>query len=263
MRYGGARRCASRPPRRPRYRATSDRGFATWWLCWAHVLAAHNTWACLCCTPPTRLTSGHTRTYVHMFSAWAPLQEVAPVPLLVWLGGAVQEHGWPAEEDEFGRLARRSLNRLQPSVKVAAEHERVIDGNELVAGQHLRLTGRRGARGQHLIHHKALALSSILDEGDAHRLSECDAEVGRHVVWVDEGHPRCPLTLDRLRLQFLVQPKPPVEWSDTVASDKRFIARAKRLRYAVEEPHVGSAAAAGTANRLRRQVQCSAAGEQN
>ena len=45
--------------------------------------------------------------------AWSELrlQEVALVPLLVRLGGAVQEHGRSAEEDELGRLAR-SLDRL-------------------------------------------------------------------------------------------------------------------------------------------------------
>lgn len=45
--------------------------------------------------------------------AWSELrlQEVALVPLLVRLGGAVQEVGRSAEEDELGRLAR-SLDRL-------------------------------------------------------------------------------------------------------------------------------------------------------
>ena len=42
----------------------------------------------------------------------ARLQEIARVPLRVRLGGAVQEHGRSAEEDELGRLAGRGLDRL-------------------------------------------------------------------------------------------------------------------------------------------------------
>ena len=42
----------------------------------------------------------------------ARLQEIALVPLRVRLGGAVQEHGRSAEEDELGRLAGRGLDRL-------------------------------------------------------------------------------------------------------------------------------------------------------
>merc|ERR1711924_303942 len=51
----------------------------------------------------------------------ARLQEIALVPLRVRLGGAVQEHGRSAEEDELGRLAGRGLDSLQPGVKVVAQ----------------------------------------------------------------------------------------------------------------------------------------------
>lgn len=54
----------------------------------------------------------HRRCTERCMESAPRLQEIAFVPLLVRLGGAVQEHGRPAEEDELGRVAGRGLDRL-------------------------------------------------------------------------------------------------------------------------------------------------------
>mmetsp|Transcript_33090 Transcript_33090/g.82599 ORF Transcript_33090/g.82599 Transcript_33090/m.82599 type:complete len:259 (-) Transcript_33090:57-833(-) len=175
------------------------------------------------CTAPTEPSSPASRAARH-------LQQRRRVPVGGGRGRAVQEGRRPAEEGELHRVARRALDRVERRVKIDAEHERRVDGHQLVARQQRHARRLGGALVEDVIDADAAAATLVLNKGNAHRLGERHAHVVVGVVRVDERD-----TLLRLlrRHQLLVEPQPPVEWRDAVCGYRRLLG----LVHAVEEPH--------------------------